>query len=79
MSDHVHEWWWNEQGDFPQIVCACGDYLEGEDILVRLNATERLGAEDALMAAHAGNDNGLTKREVGRLRAYATALEGEDD
>ena len=64
-----------------------GVALEGRHVLTAsevervkrsIRATGKLGAEDALMAAHTGKDNGLTEREVGRLRTYAAALEGED-
>ena len=83
MKDHVvHEW------GFPELAPAsiknlawcvhCPATLSLIEATRRLNATESLGAEDALMAAHTGQDNGLTEREAGRLRAYAAALEGED-
>ena len=78
MTEHVHEWYGDDQG----AVCgvdSCEETLSQKETNRRLNATESLSAEDALMAAHTGQDNGLTEREVGRLRAYAAALEGKDD
>ena len=89
MKDHVvHEWRWHSQYGEDGIDCRlCAEddsidnqaaWMEDGEVIRRLNATERLSAEDALMAARAGKDNGLTEREVGRLRAYAAVLEGED-
>ena len=80
MTDHVHDWHVDKPDSlFPFRCKECGDGVSLGWAVKTLNATERLGAEDALMAAHAGKDNGLTEREVGRLRAYAAALDGEDD
>ena len=81
MSEHVHDWHFDAFGDGIIAMCVsrdCEMELTAAEVSRRLNATGRLGAEDALMAAHTGKDNGLTEREVGRLRAYAAALEGED-
>jgi hypothetical protein len=77
-KEHVHEWVFDKMP--MEIRClTCPDTKmsleEGER---RLNATDRLSAEDAQMAAYVGKDNGLTEREVRRLKAYASSLKGED-
>ena len=78
---HVHEWipgggyddcfWW----------CSCGKEMEGDDITRRLNATERLGAQDARVL---GAQIGAMQEWAGNTRliqvkdsafAYAAALE----
>lgn len=72
MPEHVHKWKWvYGLGDGIAAACECGVHLAPEEVNRRLNATERLSAEDAKAASEfAGRSFGLV--------AYASALEGND-
>lgn len=89
MADHVHEWRlleymqnidWRKDMKVPRIMrleaasCECGEKLEMVEITRRLNATERLSAEDAQHII-----NLLPIEESEEIAAYAAALEGEDE
>ena len=83
MSEHVHEWI-HEQEDHEDYFycsdseCRRNEYpLTAKEILLRLNATERLSAELALTALYYVEDGG--GKMGGALRAYADTLEGKDD
>ena len=54
MTDHVHEWVWNEDRGIPY-VCKepdCRRFLDGEMAESMLNAAEQLSAEKAEAIAH---------------------------
>jgi hypothetical protein len=91
MTEHVHEWhvdhrWERSETDGEQDYsiyawCDCsskeGWYLNSEDIERRLNATDRLSAEDALTTGvHLRTLLGW-KKSARKLEAYASALEEE--
>lgn len=66
---------------FCRFVCSCGITMEGQEVLKRLNATERLPGTLRLraFAEHILEDPPLFIEEVSiALLAYAAALEGED-
>lgn len=77
MKEHVHEWRPSGSYDDCEWDCECGKILEGEEITRRLNAVERLSAEDATIAAVEVKLR-LPNRDGGRLQlaldAYASAL-----
>ena len=72
---HVHEW----VAHYDQVVygesfqCECGDLMATDEIARRLNATERLSAEDAEKIAI----NQTRQIDAKNLHAYAAALEGD--
>ena len=73
MAEHVHEWVFNDVGN-AWAVCTdlgCGEKMGPLVIARRLNATERLSAEDAEMF-----DNAIIY-DTPALLEYASALEGE--
>ncbi len=74
-SMHQHEWVFDKMP--VEIRClTCHDTkMSFEEAERRLNAVEKLSAADALMAAYVGQNEGLTEREVRRLKAYAAALD----
>ena len=76
---HTHSWkfneWYIEDGGLPVHCRTCPASLEWKDILRRLNAAEMLSAEDARMAADSIGEGWAESPD--RLRAYASALEGE--
>ena len=79
MTDHVHEWG-ADVGDGIVALCkdpTCHESLDWDEIDRRLNATERLSAEDAIEIAKSRGD--IFDDEADTLEAYAAALEGEDD
>ena len=74
MTEHVHEWVAIVNKDnWKRIVCACGAHMRTHEIEARLNATERLSAEDA--AYFAEETRMISLRDS--LRAYANILEGK--
>ena len=90
MTEHVHEWSW--EGGYSKehrmyvfgIVCICGEYMPLEDATKRLNATERLSAEDARFAVkriedHIGYEWDDDEGTMFALDAYADILEGKDE
>lgn len=89
MTEHVHEWMISFSSNNPlDGVCRCQwcpAILDITQTERRLNATERLSAENALRLADAldnialawdGKDAGKGTK---RLRAYADILEGKDE
>ncbi len=75
MSEHVHEWRYWEQGEFDMWeegweCVECDANFPTEEIAQRLNATERLSAEDA-------RHYSMYFDGIDALDAYASALEGE--
>jgi hypothetical protein len=74
MEEHVHEWVWTgsmwEPYECKQ--CGAGVTLTKEQADARINATERLSAEDARVIGqvHEGKTEDM-------LRAYADTLEGK--
>jgi hypothetical protein len=101
MTEHVHEWAIDHQivdpdGPLPigQVFayCGCGEELRENDIFRRVNATEKLSADNARMAAdfiHTEEGYKWEKEteerertwnlheEFDALQAYASALEGK--
>lgn len=73
---HVHEWRvWGASDEYGTHWAGanckhCPAQLHESIVNQRLNATERLSAEDA-------REHILTTRFIDRLEAYAAALEGE--
>jgi hypothetical protein len=41
MTEHVHEWEAGENKRGPIAICKCGEWMQGNEILRRLNATGR--------------------------------------
>ena len=87
MKDHVvHEWRWHSQYGEDGIDCRlCAEddsidyqeaWMDNDEVIRRLNATERLGAEDARDIAM--TPSLPTDKSYRDLEAYAAALEGED-
>ena len=75
MDEHVHEWRWRYLGAIPKCkVDGCGKSMHYDEVERRLNATERLSAEDATVIANGWTSN-ATLRDT--LRAYADTLEGK--
>ena len=93
MKEHVHEYQWDEDVDGVQFLSCrsgCTDTMFPNEILKRVNATERLNAEDAMptydmVMAHYGNDTDFDPFTVSQVvhlwrktnRAYAEILEGK--
>ena len=76
MTDHVHEW--GIGNDDARIRCGCGKLASIGYITARLNATERLSAEDAMTLFTSSVSDWLSIMDVwGRLKAYADILEGK--
>jgi hypothetical protein len=83
MSDHVHEW--HLAWDFAAWCNKCPETIDYPEIERRLNATERLSAEDAtelrnVSFAVALLDGEASEKAVHAIKAaeaYAAALEGE--
>jgi len=69
---HIHEWMPGDTYDDCFWACRCGKKLEGSAITRRLNATEKLSAEDAKFMAIDGNGR-LLKSDVYKLMKYAAA------
>ena len=88
MTEHVCKWGWDEDADgihFLYCYSGCTDTMFPDEILQRVNATERLSAKRALLIANAidklgytidGMDGGNSTRY---LRDYADILEGKDE
>ena len=89
MSEHVHEWGFPElaPADIKNFawceIAGCIATLTIEEVVCRLNATERLSAEDARETADDVHGDWWplegTSPYEDALRAYAAALEGDDD
>ena len=75
MDEHVHEWvLYKGVG----ATCKCAKTLNNQEIESRLNATERLSAEDARNCL--GKLRGtVQKTSAEALRAYADTLERKHD
>ena len=90
MTEHVHEWIpraldWDHTDGVCCNVRGCGAQMDNEEMNARLNATERLSAEDARVAANDLQQSRqvnelLTDIEtIVTLRAYADIREGKDE
>ena len=89
MTEHVHEYdgfgiiltrgMVERLGDPAFVKCIrCDHILQEGDMLARLNATERLSAEDAkLIASQLGGHGHQMESMI--VRAYADILEGKDE
>ncbi len=80
MTEYVHEWELIFKLDsFRRVRCKhCPEQMLDYDIERRLNATERLSAEDArTMAFVSEHDELISSSGIRRLRAYADILEGK--
>ena len=86
MAEHVHEWQLTFKPDsFRRVRCKhCPEQMLDYDIERRLNATERLSAEDAREtekeirgASPASDLFPRWKRRSDALKAYADTLEGK--
>lgn len=87
MTEHVHEW--RRLGSHPvnghiNAMCenpSCWENLSTQDILRRLNATEKLSMEDARVLGDSFRipTPKEAARAVGAASAYAAALSGDGD
>ena len=85
MTEHVHKWRfyrasWSYETMARCTVKGCNESLDGDEVTRRLNATERLSAEDAHMLYHAApqrSDEDYRRKDA--LFDYANILEGKDD
>lgn len=81
MTKHNHEWRFDiykkDEKTICRFVCSCDAVLEGPDVLMRLNATERLNGATARMAAFY-SDNIFDVEVRDALLAYATTLDEDD-
>ena len=95
VSEHIHEWSLEQEiipSDLPIPVaryfafCGCGEEIDYDEILRRLNATSRLSAEDVTelrnvafgVALYDGEASKEILHAIKAAEAYAAALEGED-
>ena len=91
MSDHVHEWRWHSmylEDGIDCRLCAEDDsidyqaaWMDNDEVIRRLNATERLSVEEAQFAEADGygeNEFGERAPWQDAVLAYAAVLEGED-
>ena len=91
MSNHVHEWSVDHEVleeisplgiPYGRVFayCGCGENIFNDEIVRRLNATERLNAEDAIaFIEHMQSEwQGHSALAV-MLEAYVAALEGEHE
>ena len=79
MTEHVCKWEWDEDIDGIHFLCCyngCTDTMFPDEILKRVNATERLSSSSAIQASRG---QGLRGYVVKSLLAYADILEGKDD
>ena len=87
MSEHMHEWRWHSmylEDGIDCRLCAEDDsidyqeaWMDNDEVIRRLNATERLSKTSAMAAATTSLRGGdVVSYED--LLAYAAALEGED-
>jgi len=89
MSEHVHEWYFATHGhrygsfgyETIDYRCkVCGDVKPSDEIVLALNATEMLSAEDSEVASHLIKDTNMNEFRIRlALRNYAAALEGEHE
>ena len=92
MTKHVHEWIFHIEDDGVWwFYCKCGAILTREEAEARLNATERLSAEDAranilqIESCEFECQAGPIELNTGYIRlrddlqAYVDILEGKDD
>ena len=77
MTEHVHEWiaWTHIDGGgaIAYFRCDCGARLKTTEVEARLNATERLSAEDLFPEGFA-----IVHPNLDKLIAYANILEDKD-
>lgn len=98
MTDHVHDWWPQSEivenhisGDSADVYaeCGCGESMDWREMQRRLNATERLNADQARQASESlteilewavpqilGKKPNITHSE---LEAYAATLSGDEN
>ena len=81
MPEHVHEWdvsWLMKHADnafHNPVRCECDERIDWNEIVRRLNATEKLSAEDAIaLDDYADHPDPAIK---GNGYAYASALKGK--
>ena len=89
MTEHVHRWYLYGVGHSPdanlRAVCLeCKEQMTVWDIEARLNATERLSAEDAqhllsMWQAYIAPKMSGWDTSAANLGAYANILEGKDE
>ena len=79
MTEHVHEWAWiyRPDGVGPRYIgCQCGEPMNSDEIMCRVQATERLSANMAKALCRGIHPN--FKAAIKALTAYADILEGKD-
>ena len=75
MTEHVHEWEWKYLGSLPRCkIQGCGKYMNDQEVVRCLNATERLSVKHARYYAKETRMLALRKY----LNGYADILEGKD-
>ena len=80
---HKHKWDWWRRADgvyFHEdgIICTkCKEHIDDDDLINRLNATEKLTAEDARMAEDILSD--FSTRLSDALRSYVDALQESEE
>ena len=85
MTEHVHEWRWQDNGEgYYWFFCDngpdCNAELDTEEAEARLNATERLSAEDAKEAERFVPSWEVKHNQIkDALKDYANILEGKDE
>jgi hypothetical protein len=78
MSEHVHEWYLiRKKAGYVVAECGCKEELTSTQIKARLNATECLSAEDAMLVLEFVPGNLKYAKYDDALQAYAAALEEE--
>ena len=75
MTEHVCEWILKTNA-VAICTCGCNRALGTEEILARINATERLSAERVKAILE---DHKLYSQDVLALHEYADILEGKDE
>ena len=81
VAEHVHEWYWNDElGVFTCVDIDCQKDLRPAWAVPRLNATEKLSAEDAIEVAISARAAGsITDQQLAdKADAYAAALEKDE-
>jgi len=84
-TKHVHEWIpraldWDHIDGVCCNVPGCGAQMDNEEMNARLNATERLSAEDAKEAERFVPSWEVKHNQIkDALKAYANILEGKDE
>ncbi len=89
MNEHTHEWRWHSEHGEDGIDCRLCDeeygyrpenWMDKDEVIRRLNATERLSAEDSTLLANSQSRlqrTPMSERLAIAARTYANILEGK--